>query len=420
MIWLIPVLALTEITSLVSGDISPFYLDDGMGHTVGGDQIPHHEIREIGEELLHVMGLQRRPRPQGPSVSSSASQFLLDIYSQTVDMSNGLMKSSVTAANIQSQYNITSWDREAADQSDTIMSFSSPGNPLYQQLPYKASHLLWFDLIEVPSSGREITAHLRVYHNFQKSFSKQPFSVIVHQVMRGENGVPNLHPLHQLPVAADHTGWLLLNVTSAADTWTMLRDFNLGLYIQVLTNTGSELTMADVGLADSNDIEDYHPFLTVFIKYHNGHPAHSVVPRPQSVASRRAKRNARKSRVKVRDSNGVHPLSNALRFENHVCQRQNLFVNFKNLGWSDWIIAPEGYAAFYCTGLCEFPLNSNMNATNHAIVQTLTHLLEPFKYPKPQCAPTQLTGISVLFYDDGDNVTLRKYKNMVAISCGCQ
>lgn len=37
----------------------------------------------------------------------------------------------------------------------------------------------------------------------------------------------------------------------------------------------------------------------------------------------------------------------------------------------DWIIAPEGYAAFYCEGECSFPLNSYMNATNHAIVQTL-------------------------------------------------
>lgn len=37
----------------------------------------------------------------------------------------------------------------------------------------------------------------------------------------------------------------------------------------------------------------------------------------------------------------------------------------------DWIIAPEGYAAYYCEGECAFPLNNYMNATNHAIVQTL-------------------------------------------------
>lgn len=41
------------------------------------------------------------------------------------------------------------------------------------------------------------------------------------------------------------------------------------------------------------------------------------------------------------------------------------------LSLQDWIIAPEGYAAYYCEGECAFPLNSYMNATNHAIVQTL-------------------------------------------------
>lgn len=41
----------------------------------------------------------------------------------------------------------------------------------------------------------------------------------------------------------------------------------------------------------------------------------------------------------------------------------------------DWIIAPEGYAAYYCEGECAFPLNSYMNATNHAIVQTLVGAL---------------------------------------------
>ena len=47
----------------------------------------------------------------------------------------------------------------------------------------------------------------------------------------------------------------------------------------------------------------------------------------------------------------------------------NLFI-FR-LPVQDWIIAPEGYAAYYCEGECAFPLNSYMNATNHAIVQTL-------------------------------------------------
>lgn len=87
--------------------------------------------------------------------------------------------------------------------------------------------------------------------------------------------------------------------------------------------------------------------------------------------------------------------------------------------FKDWIIAPDGYGAFYCSGECNFPLNAHMNATNHAIVQTLVHLMYPYDVPKPYCAPTKLTPISVLYFLDDSNVILKKYKNMVVKSCGC-
>lgn len=87
--------------------------------------------------------------------------------------------------------------------------------------------------------------------------------------------------------------------------------------------------------------------------------------------------------------------------------------------FQDWIIAPDGYDAYYCSGECNFPLNAHMNATNHAIVQTLVHLVSPGKVPKPCCAPTKLSAISVLYFLDESNVILKKYKNMVVKSCGC-
>lgn len=52
-----------------------------------------------------------------------------------------------------------------------------------------------------------------------------------------------------------------------------------------------------------------------------------------------------------------------------------IFHCFLLLYLKDWIIAPKGYAANYCDGECSFPLNAHMNATNHAIVQTLVSAL---------------------------------------------
>ncbi|XP_070603326.1 bone morphogenetic protein 6 isoform X2 [Erythrolamprus reginae] len=102
-----------------------------------------------------------------------------------------------------------------------------------------------------------------------------------------------------------------------------------------------------------------------------------------------------------------------------ACRKHELYVSFQDLGWQDWIIAPKGYAANYCDGECSFPLNAHMNATNHAIVQTLVHLMNPENVPKPCCAPTKLNAISVLYFDDNSNVILKKYRNMVVRACGC-
>lgn len=47
------------------------------------------------------------------------------------------------------------------------------------------------------------------------------------------------------------------------------------------------------------------------------------------------------------------------------------------------------------------------------------HLMNPENVPKPCCAPTKLHAISVLYFDDNSNVILKKYKNMVVRACGC-
>ena len=59
-----------------------------------------------------------------------------------------------------------------------------------------------------------------------------------------------------------------------------------------------------------------------------------------------------------------------------------------------------------------------MNATNHAIVQTLVSLMRPSRVPLPCCAPTAMDPLSVL-YTDENQVFLRKFKDMIVTACGC-
>jgi bone morphogenetic protein 2/4 len=102
------------------------------------------------------------------------------------------------------------------------------------------------------------------------------------------------------------------------------------------------------------------------------------------------------------------------------CSRLELFVDFEQIGWSSWIIAPKGYPAYYCKGHCNFPLGQSQRPTNHATVQSIVHELSLAPdVGKPCCVPTSLLNVPLLFYDDNDNVVLRMYEDMVADSCGC-
>ena len=102
------------------------------------------------------------------------------------------------------------------------------------------------------------------------------------------------------------------------------------------------------------------------------------------------------------------------------CKRHSLYVDFAEVGWNDWIVAPPGYDAHFCHGECIFPLADHLNATNHAIVQTMVNSMNPSAVPRACCVPTELSPISMLYLDEYEKVVLKNYENMVVEGCGCR
>ncbi|KAJ7998770.1 hypothetical protein DPEC_G00208330 [Dallia pectoralis] len=102
------------------------------------------------------------------------------------------------------------------------------------------------------------------------------------------------------------------------------------------------------------------------------------------------------------------------------CQKKQLHVNFKEMGWDDWIIAPLEYESYHCDGVCDFPIRSHLEPTNHAIIQTLMNSMDPDATPPTCCVPTRLSPISILYIDSANNVVYKQYEDMVVESCGCR
>lgn len=101
------------------------------------------------------------------------------------------------------------------------------------------------------------------------------------------------------------------------------------------------------------------------------------------------------------------------------CTRHELYVDFHDIGLSSSIIAPVGYSAYQCKGVCEPPLSQNQRPTNHATIQAIVHKMAK-GVERPCCVPTKLLSTSILFYDENENVVLKVYEDMIADHCGCR
>ncbi|GAB5571243.1 bone morphogenetic protein 6 [Prionailurus viverrinus] len=430
-----------------------------------------HEKREMQKEILSVLGLPHRPRPlhglQQPQPAAlpqeqprgepppgrlkSAPLFMLDLYnalaadddedwasdeerrqpgprggagsSQPRQPPPGAAhpvngKSLLASGPGGGTSPLTSaQDSAFLNDADMVMSFVnlvehekefSPGQRYHKEFK--------FNLSQIPEGEAVTAAEFRIYKDcVVGSFKNQTFLISIYQVLQEhQHRDSDLFLLDTRMVWASEEGWLEFDITATSNLWVVTPQHNMGLQLSVVTRDGLNINPRAAGLVGRDGPYDKQPFMVAFFKVSEVH-----VRTTRSAPGRRRQQ----SRNRSTQSQDVSRVSSASDYNSSelktACRKHELYVSFQDLGWQDWIIAPKGYAANYCDGECSFPLNAHMNATNHAIVQTLVHLMNPEYVPKPCCAPTKLNAISVLYFDDNSNVILKKYRNMVVRACGC-
>ncbi|XP_053559204.1 bone morphogenetic protein 3 [Bombina bombina] len=103
------------------------------------------------------------------------------------------------------------------------------------------------------------------------------------------------------------------------------------------------------------------------------------------------------------------------------CARRYLKVDFADIGWSEWIISPKSFDAYYCSGACQFPMPKSLKPSNHATIQSIVRAVGVVPgIPEPCCVPEKMSSLSILFFDENKNVVLKVYPNMTVNSCACR
>nr|CAG4642569.1 EOG090X07KO [Evadne anonyx] len=353
--------------------------------------------------LLNMFGLQRRPHPQRSKIV--IPEFLMELYRQQSTTSGSASDLGYTTnLNLQGKHTQTA---------NTVRTFTHREWKAEENTEANAMRLQ-FDVDSIPAEEMLKAAELRLFRR-AKAEECNPHSgdepgrkprrkqqVLVHDIMRPESSRTEaiLRLLDSRTVDIRTDGWETFDVLPALQRWKESPARNYGLYIEIRN-------------VDADSYAEAQHFQLKRKRRSNGNGNSQRMEEPVLVtytddgkSRKRSKRAAeRKHKRKGRRDN---------------CRRQSLYVDFSDVGWNDWIVAPPGYHAYYCHGDCPFPLPDHLNTTNHAIVQTLVNSVNPSAVPRACCVPTELSSISMLYIDEYDKVVLKNYHDMVVEACGCR
>ncbi|KAG1927562.1 bone morphogenetic protein 10-like [Pimephales promelas] len=303
-------------------------------------------------------------------------------------------------------YNRFATERSATPSANIVRSFRNEDHTSSKSL---RTHRLLFNL-SVPQQERVVSAELRLHTLLARDSTQHVGSgwkVSVFDTHRGARyDTGERDPLASRHVHREDSGWEVFDMTNAVQHWRKLNIVTPRLEVHVENLNAFRNANVDLYI-DKNPDGQHEPVLIVFSDDQN---------------ERRMMEEDNELRTdeeQVRLNNGVSRVRRGADAED--CKRAEMYVDFKDIHWDSFVLAPSGYQAFTCRGVCNYPLAREVTPTTHAIIQTLLNFKSPQRASKACCVPTELKPISLLYENENGVVVLNnKYEGMVVKECGCR
>uniref|UniRef100_A0A8C6MVQ7 Growth/differentiation factor 2 n=1 Tax=Mus spicilegus TaxID=10103 RepID=A0A8C6MVQ7_MUSSI len=354
--------------------------------------------------------------PSQDKTRAEPPQYMIDLYNRyTTD------KSSTPASNIVRSFSVE----------DAISTAATEDFPFQK-------HILIFN-ISIPRHEQITRAELRLYVSCQNDVDSThglEGSMVVYDVLEDSETWDQATGTKTVLVSQDirDEGWETLEVSSAVKRWVRADSTTNKNKLEVTVQSHREsCDTLDISVPPGSK---NLPFFVVFSNDRSNGTKETrlelkeMIGHEQETMLVKTAKNAYQGAGESQEEEGldgytaVGPLlarrKRSTGASSH-CQKTSLRVNFEDIGWDSWIIAPKEYDAYECKGGCFFPLADDVTPTKHAIVQTLVHLKFPTKVGKACCVPTKLSPISILYKDDMGVPTLKyHYEGMSVAECGCR
>ncbi|XP_063786440.1 bone morphogenetic protein 10 [Pseudophryne corroboree] len=334
-------------------------------------------------------------------------------------------------------YNKFAMDRTTMPSANIVRSFKNEdfSVPYSDVLDVKKYPLLFN--VSVPHHEAVVMAELKLYILVPRD--RVPYDgigrkITVYEMRSDEEGAGKAVELSSRLVYKTNSEWEMFDITEAARRWNRLGLTTHMLEVHVQT---PDIDLEDAGQGqldiDVRPETKHEPLLVVFSDDQSSERKEEKEELNEMISHEQAldQENfefggignipSEESLLQMR-SNIIYDASSRIRrnAKGNTCRKTSLYIDFKEIGWDSWIIAPTGYEAYECRGVCSYPLTENVTPTKHAIVQTLIHMKNSQKAAKACCVATKLDPISILYRDAGVVTYKFKYEGMVVSECGCR
>ncbi|XP_072108388.1 inhibin beta A chain-like [Mobula birostris] len=335
-------------------------------HSTGAD---NQLVEAVKRHILNMLHLKSRPNITQPVPKAALLSALKRLHVGRVREDG----------RVEIEENPSSQSVNEPEQASEVISFAEAG---------PSPDVLHFHIAKEEDSELSLVdqANVWLYLKLSNKSSRSRNKVTI-RLYRGNDSFPFVEKQVDVKVS----GWHTLPVSRAVQE--TLSTPERSLLLRVACAQCREAGASPVLLEAAGKDESFRPFLMLLLRESDAH-THRIRKRGLECEGK-----------------------------SNICCRKRFFVNFRDIGWSDWIIAPSGYYGNYCEGECPSHIagTSGSSLSFHSAVINHYRIrgYSPFNNIKSCCVPTKLRAMSMLYYDDGHNIVKKDIQNMIVEECGC-